>query len=125
MNEFPGFAELEFGGHHLGLNITMLGKHGVMIPTLTGARPALYTSKGKPVRVLAEEKDKAFALLNTLEENQRQQAILNYRETAGHTARCNLGVGGHCQRCVCETANGRDQGWPGRDLLCLECTDYA
>jgi hypothetical protein len=70
---------LEFGGHHLGLNITMLGEHGVMTPTLTGAQPAVYTSNGKTVRVLAEENDKAFALLNALDESQRKQAILNYR----------------------------------------------
>ncbi len=70
---------LEFGGHHLGLNITMFGEHGVMTPTLTGAQPAVYTSHGKTVRVLADENDKAFALLNALDDSQRKQAILNYR----------------------------------------------
>ena len=70
---------LEFGGHHLGLNITMLGEHGVMTPTLTGAQPAVYSSNGKSVRVLAEENDKAFALLKALDDSQRKQAILNYR----------------------------------------------
>jgi hypothetical protein len=70
---------LEFGGHHLGLNIAMLGERGVMTPALTGAQPAIYTSNGKTVRVLAEENDKAFALLNALDESQRKQAILNYR----------------------------------------------
>ena len=70
---------LEFGGHHLGLNITIAGKHGAITPTLTGAQPALYTSNGKTVRVLAEESDKAFTLLNSLDATQRKQAILNYR----------------------------------------------
>jgi hypothetical protein len=70
---------LEFGGHHLGLNVTIAGKQGVMTPTLTGAQPSLYTSNGKAVRVLAQENDKAFALLNALDETQRKQAILNYR----------------------------------------------
>ena len=70
---------LEFGGHHLGLNLTMAGEHGVITPTLTGAQPAVYTSNGKTVRALAAENDKAFALLNALDENQRKQAILNYR----------------------------------------------
>jgi Protein of unknown function (DUF3500) len=69
---------LEFGGHHLGLNITMAGQHGVITPTLTGAQPAVYTRNGKTVRALAEENDKASALLNALGENQRKQAILNY-----------------------------------------------
>ncbi len=69
---------LEFGGHHLGLNLTMAGEHGVITPTLTGAQPAVYTSNGKTVRALAQENDKAFALLNALDANQRKQAILNY-----------------------------------------------
>lgn len=70
---------LQFGGHHLGLNVVIAGTHGVMTPTLTGAQPAVYTSKGKTVRVLAQENDKAFALLGALDEAQRKQAILNYR----------------------------------------------
>jgi hypothetical protein len=70
---------LEFGGHHLALNITFAGKQGVATPTLTGAQPAVYTANGKTVRVLAEENDKAFALLNALDDSQRKQAILNYR----------------------------------------------
>jgi Protein of unknown function (DUF3500) len=70
---------LEFGGHHLALNITMAGEHGVITPTLTGAQPAVYTSNGKTVRALVQENDKAFALLNAMDEAQRKQAILNYR----------------------------------------------
>jgi hypothetical protein len=70
---------LEFGGHHLALNITMAGEHGVITPTLTGAQPAVYISNGKTVRALAQENDKAFALLNAMDEAQRKQAILNYR----------------------------------------------
>ncbi len=69
---------LEFGGHHLGLNLTMAGAHGAITPTLTGAQPAVYISNGKTVRALAQENDKAFALLNALDANQRKQAILNY-----------------------------------------------
>ena len=70
---------LEFGGHHLGLNITMDGSRGVMTPTLTGAQPAVYTSNGKAVRALVAENDKAFALLDTLDDSQRKQAVLSYR----------------------------------------------
>lgn len=70
---------LQFGGHHLALNITIAGEHGVLTPTLTGAQPALYTLNGKTVRPLGQESDKAMALLNALDENQRKQAILSYR----------------------------------------------
>ena len=70
---------LQFGGHHLALNITMDGERGILTPTLTGAQPALYKVNGKTVRPLGQESDKALALLNALDENQRKQAILNYR----------------------------------------------
>jgi hypothetical protein len=70
---------LQFGGHHLALNLTVAGERGVLTPTLTGAQPALYTSNGKTVRPLGAESDKALALLNGLDESQRKQAILNYR----------------------------------------------
>jgi Protein of unknown function (DUF3500) len=70
---------LQFGGHHLALNITIAGERGVLTPTLTGAQPALYTVNGKTVRPLAQESDKALALLNTLDDKQRKQAILSYR----------------------------------------------
>ncbi len=70
---------LQFGGHHLALNITIDGERGILTPTLTGAQPALYQLNGKTVRPLGQESDKALALLNALDENQRKQAILNYR----------------------------------------------
>ena len=70
---------LQFGGHHLALNITVAGDHGILTPTLTGAQPALYTINGKTVRPLGPESDKAFALLNALDEKQKKQAILGFR----------------------------------------------
>lgn len=70
---------LQFGGHHLALNITIASDRGVLTPTLTGAQPALYTANGRTVRPLGQESDKAFALLNALDASQRQQAILDYR----------------------------------------------
>lgn len=69
---------LQFGGHHLALNITIAGEHGVLTPTLTGAQPALYTMNGKTVRPLGGESDKGFALLQSLDEGQRKRAILSY-----------------------------------------------
>ena len=70
---------LQFGGHHLALNITIVGEHGVLTPTLTGAQPATYTIDGKTVRPLGRENDEAFALLNALDESQRGQAVLKCR----------------------------------------------
>src|ERR1700761_3136017 len=69
---------LEFGGHHLALNIVIAGPDGTMAPTLTGAQPSIYTHGGKTIRVLAQENDRAFALLDAVDEKQKKQAILNY-----------------------------------------------
>jgi hypothetical protein len=70
---------LQFGGHHLALNITIAGEQGILTPTLTGAQPALYTENGITVRPLGAESDKGLALINALDENQRKEAILGYR----------------------------------------------
>ena len=70
---------LQYGGHHLALNITIAGERGILTPTLTGAQPALYTINGKTIRPLGQESDKALALLNALDDNQKKQAILSYR----------------------------------------------
>jgi hypothetical protein len=69
---------LQFGGHHLAVNITLAGERGVLTPSLIGVQPALYTLNGKTVRPLGGESDKAIALLNALDENQKKQAILSY-----------------------------------------------
>ena len=69
---------LQFGGHHLAVNVTIAGEHGVLTPTLTGAQPALYTLAGKTVRPLGQESDRALALLNALDESQKKQAVLGY-----------------------------------------------
>jgi hypothetical protein len=70
---------IQFGGHHLGLNLTIVGADGILTPSLTAAQPAKYTVDGKTVRPLGAENDKAFALINALDEKHRKQAILNYK----------------------------------------------
>ncbi len=72
------FWMVQFGGHHLGLNVSILGDRGVLAPVLTGALPANYTANGVGVRALAAENDKAFALLASLDEGQRKQAIIDH-----------------------------------------------
>ncbi len=69
---------LQFGGHHLALNMTIDGRQGILTPTLTGAQPALYTEGGKTIRPLGQESDKALALLNSLDAEQKKQAVLSY-----------------------------------------------
>jgi hypothetical protein len=78
----PSTAEpwmIQFGGHHLGLNITLAGVEGTLAPSHTGAQPAIYEIEGKTVRPLGRETDRAFALLSALDEAQRKQAILGFQ----------------------------------------------
>ncbi len=70
---------LQFGGHHLALNVTIAGAQGILTPSLTGAQPSLYVVNGKTIRPMAGESDKAIALLTSLDEAQRKSAILSFK----------------------------------------------
>lgn len=70
---------IQFGGHHLGINITLMGDKGTLSPSHTGAQPARYEFEGKTIRPLGREVDKAFKLLSSLDEGQRKRAILGGR----------------------------------------------
>jgi hypothetical protein len=70
---------VQFGGHHLGVNVTVIGKHFVLTPTHTGAQPALFNRDGNEVRPLGLEVDSGFKLVNALDEKQRAQAIIGER----------------------------------------------
>lgn len=72
---------LQFGGHHLAINLTLAGARASMTPSLPAAQPATYTFEGREIRPLGREHDKAFALINALDASQRSQAVLNYRVT--------------------------------------------
>ncbi len=67
---------LQFGGHHLAINVIFAGRENLLTPTHTGAQPATYTVDGRTVRPLGDENDKAFALINALNAEQQKQAIL-------------------------------------------------
>jgi hypothetical protein len=67
---------LQFGGHHLGINVTMVGKNAVLTPTHTGTQPDSFTRAGKTVRPLGPENDLAFKLVNMLDADQKKLAVL-------------------------------------------------
>ena len=69
---------LQFGGHHLAINVTLAARQSVLAPTHTGAQPASYTVDGRTIRPLGDENDKAFALINALNAEQQKQAILGF-----------------------------------------------
>jgi hypothetical protein len=70
---------LQFGGHHLAINLTLSGARASMTPSLPAAQPATYSVEGRTVRPLGAENDKAFALINALDAGQRKSAVLPYR----------------------------------------------
>jgi hypothetical protein len=69
---------LQFGGHHLGLNITVVGNEDILTPSLIAVQPARYTVEGKEIRPLGRETDKAFELINSLDADHRKKAILGF-----------------------------------------------
>jgi hypothetical protein len=70
---------VQFGGHHLAINVTIAGSASVMTPSLPATQPATYTLNGRSIRPLGDEYDKSFAFMGTLNASQRSQAVLNYR----------------------------------------------
>jgi hypothetical protein len=69
---------LQFGGHHLAINMTLAGRQATLAPSHTAAQPASYSFEGRTVRPLGDENDRAFALMATLDATQRKEAILGY-----------------------------------------------
>ena len=67
---------IQFGGHHLALNITVAGEKGILTPSLIAVQPARFVLDGKTVRPMGRETDKALELVKTLTEEQRKQATL-------------------------------------------------
>jgi hypothetical protein len=70
---------IQFGGHHLAVNITLAGSENALTPSHTGAQPSMYSFNGQTIRPLGKENDKAFALINALNAAQQKQAILPYQ----------------------------------------------
>lgn len=70
---------LQFGGHHLALNLTLAGTNAVLTPSLTATQPASYTRGGKTYRPLGMENELAFRLINSLDPSQKALAILGER----------------------------------------------
>jgi hypothetical protein len=70
---------VQFGGHHLGLNVILAGKKAVLTPTHTGTQPDVFTRDGKKVRPLGQENDLAFKLVNELDAKQRAVAVRGAR----------------------------------------------
>jgi hypothetical protein len=69
---------LQFGGHHLGLNVTFVGDRAVCAPLHTGILPSKFIKNGKTIRGLGRENDKAFDLVATLTPDQLKVARIDH-----------------------------------------------
>ncbi|GLP81021.1 DUF3500 domain-containing protein [Mycobacterium antarcticum] len=68
---------IEYGGHHLALNVTVKGAAMTTAPTLWGAQPATYEHGASEVEPLSGETKKAFAVMDSLDATQQRQALLD------------------------------------------------
>ena len=76
-----GLWTVQYGGHHLAVNVTVDGADLTLAPTFWGAQPASYESAGTSAEPLCGETTKGFALVDALDETQQQEAILDSEVT--------------------------------------------
>ena len=69
--ETDGSWGFQLDGHHLALNFLVHGDAVFIVPAFIGTRPSTVNG----TEVLGNERGNAFALLNSLDENQRAKAI--------------------------------------------------
>lgn len=70
---------LQFGGHHLAINLTMAASEASITPSLPAAQPATFTIEGREIRPLGRETDLGLALVNSLTPAQRARGVLTYQ----------------------------------------------
>lgn len=74
----------QFDGHHLAINFTAVGQQITGAPALWGAEPdEILTGNEAGWRVLAAERSKGFALIESLTPAQRSKAILSEKLPEG------------------------------------------
>ena len=69
----------QFGGHHLALNATVVGREISLTPALTGAEPMRYEIDGQETHQFKEENDMGFAIINALDSAQQDKAMQGSR----------------------------------------------
>lgn len=68
---------LQYGGHHLAINATVVGPKVTLSPTLTGGEPLKFVMNGEPVHIALDEVNRSFELLNSLTDAQRDTAVVS------------------------------------------------
>lgn len=72
----------QFGGHHLGVNVSVVGGRSYLSPTFVGIDPAVYERDGVTVMPLAAEEAAGRALMQGLEGAEQQAATLDISPVA-------------------------------------------
>lgn len=70
---------LQFGGHHLAINATVVGPKVTRSPSLTGGQPLKFVADGRPVYIVVEEAVQGAALLDSFGAEQRTKAVRGTR----------------------------------------------
>lgn len=69
----------QLDGHHIGINLSITGEAISMSPSFIGSQPETFRIQDKRYRPLADEIDVAYALVNSLTDEQRKAAVLSPR----------------------------------------------
>jgi hypothetical protein len=68
---------LQFGGHHLAINATIVGPNVTLAPSLTGGQPVTFENNRKPVHIAEREVLAAQALFDSLSPDLRAKAVMS------------------------------------------------
>lgn len=97
----------QFGGHHLGVNVSVVGGRSYLSPTFVGIDPAVYERDGVTVMPLAAEEAAGRALLLGLEGAAQQAATLDSSPVAAGEVLTGAGKDG----VIPELAGSRAGDW--------------
>lgn len=68
---------LQFGGHHLAINATIVGGQVTLSPSLTGGEPLRFDQDGRRIYIVEKEVTAAAALLASFTADQRAKAVVS------------------------------------------------
>jgi hypothetical protein len=142
---------LQFGGHHLTLNIAIAVRQGALTPTLTGAQPAAFKLNVKTIRPREGEQQGARLIAVPGREAARPggspyspytvadlvpepgqddkkiapEGLKALRRTShgGHTLGFDRRMGRHHPPIFCRLPHGSDEGGAELDVVCMEQPD--